>query len=155
MDTKKGWEGARPPKAAQVWGPFQIMAAVSVNQAVSVNNVRPEQEGLMFSLLCPTPTTSTSPTPHLHQAPCDHMNLTSDSSPSCNLPICTHVKKPDYSELWPRSGDTPKEVEEICNTGEDNGDDGETAGWNRFEWSLLSQCVCLCHCEHLTLMIST
>lgn len=54
-DTKEGWEGIRPPKAAQHWGPFQITAAVTVNQVVSVNNVRPEQAGLMSSLLCPTP----------------------------------------------------------------------------------------------------
>lgn len=123
-NTKEGWEGRSPPKAAQHWGPFHITAAVGVNQAVSINIVRPEQAGLMSSLLCPTPSTSTSQTPHLPQAPCDHMNLTSDSSPSCNLPICTHVKKPDQSELWPQSGDRLKEVQEICNTGEDNGDDG-------------------------------
>lgn len=92
MDREKKEEGRRPPEAAQHCGPFQIEAAVGVNQAVSVNNVRPKQEGLMSSSLCPTPTTSISTTP---QAPGDHMHLTSDSSPSCNLPICTHVKKPD------------------------------------------------------------
>lgn len=52
------------------------------------------------------------------------MNLTSDSSPSCNLPICTHVKKPDHSELRPQSGDRPKAVQQIGNTAEDNVDDG-------------------------------
>lgn len=123
-NTIEEWEGRSSPKAAQHWGPFHITAAVDVNQAVSINNFRPEQAGLMSFSLCPTPTTSTSQTPHLPQAPGDHMNLTSDSSPSCNLPICTHVKKPNQSELCSQSGDRLKEVHEICNTGEDNGNDG-------------------------------
>lgn len=63
MDTKKGWEGRRPTKAAQNCGSFQITAAVSVNQASSFNNVRPLQAELMSSLLYPAPVASTSSTP--------------------------------------------------------------------------------------------
>lgn len=48
-NTKEEWEGRSSPKAAQHWGPFHITAAVGVNQAVSINNVRPEQAGLMSS----------------------------------------------------------------------------------------------------------
>lgn len=33
IDTKKGWAGRRPAKAAHIGGPFQITAAVSVTQA--------------------------------------------------------------------------------------------------------------------------
>lgn len=124
-DWKEEWEGRRPPKAPQKWRPFQYTTVVSVNQAVRINNVRPVQGGLMSSLIHPTP--SAILTLHFSQTPCDRMNLTSDSSASCNLPICTHVKKPDQSKIWPQSGNSLKEVQEICNTGEDNGDDGRNS----------------------------
>lgn len=54
-DTKEGWEGRRPTKAAQNCGSFQIAAAVSVNQASRFNNVRPLQAGLMSFLAFPNP----------------------------------------------------------------------------------------------------
>lgn len=52
-DTKEIEEGSRPPKAAQHWGPFQITAAVGVNQVVSINNVRLSRANVLSALTNP------------------------------------------------------------------------------------------------------
>lgn len=149
-NTKEEWEGRSSPKAAEHWGPFHITAAVGVNQVVSINNVRPVQAGLMSSSLSQPPPLALPKLPTFHKP----LVTTWIWLVTARHPVICQFARMSKSQTRVnyahKVGIGWKKYKRSATQGRIMEMTGETAGWNRFEWRLFSQCFCLLHSEHLT-----